>query len=185
MNNLKNISKLLSLVLRHQPDYIGITLDENGWVLVTELLEKINKKGTKLDRGTLQIVVDTNDKKRFAFNEDGTKIRANQGHSITVDLALQEQIPPAILYHGTVAKYIDTIKNEGLQKMSRQHVHLSKDVETATIVASRRGKPIILNIDTNAMIEEGYQFYLSENNVWLTDHVPSRFIEFSFDGVKK
>jgi putative RNA 2'-phosphotransferase len=185
MNNNKNISKFLSLVLRHKPESIGITLDENGWVSVTELLEKINAKGTALDKATLQMVVDTNDKKRFTFNEDGTKIRANQGHSITVDLALQTQEPPTVLYHGTVAKHIDAIKKEGLLKMSRQHVHLSKDVETATIVGNRRGKAIILTIDTKAMIEEGYPFYLSENNVWLTDHVPSRFIELSFGGVKK
>jgi putative RNA 2'-phosphotransferase len=146
--------------------------------LVTELLEKINKKGTTVDRATLQIVVDTNDKKRFAFNEDVTMIRANQGHSIEVDLALQVQKPPAMLYHGTVAKFIDSIKKDGLQKMSRQHVHLSKEIETATTVANRRRKPIILTIDTVSMVKEGFAFYLSENNVWLTDQVPSKFIQF-------
>jgi putative RNA 2'-phosphotransferase len=141
---LKHLSKLLSLVLRHQPEHIGLTLNENGWANVEELIEKVNSKGNSIDFVLLQTVVDTNDKKRFTFNEDKTLIRASQGHSIEVELNLKEQRPPQFLYHGTVQKFLEAIKKEGLQKMSRQHVHLSKDKETAVKVASRRGVPVIL-----------------------------------------
>lgn len=174
---IKNISKFLSLILRHSPETIHLKLDENGWADVEELITKSNKNRKSLDFETLQYVVETNDKKRFTFNEDLTKIRANQGHSITIDLELQPQTPPDELYHGTVAKFMDAILKDGLQKMSRQHVHLSKDKETAIKVGSRRGAPQILKINANQMIKDGYVFYCSENGVWLTDEVPPKYIQ--------
>lgn len=175
--DIKNISKFLSLILRHSPETIHLKLDENGWADVEELITKSNKNRKSLDFETLQYVVETNDKKRFAFNEDLTKIRANQGHSITIDLELQPQTPPDELYHGTVAKFMDAILKDGLQKMSRQHVHLSKDKETAIKVGSRRGAAIILKINTHQMVNDGYLFYCSENGVWLTDEVPPKYIQ--------
>jgi putative RNA 2'-phosphotransferase len=175
---LKNISKFLSLVLRHAPETIHLQLDENGWADVDELINKCIEHNTKLDYEVLLEVVETNDKKRFSFNEENTKIRANQGHSIHIDLELKEQKPTNVLYHGTVAKFIESIKKEGLQKMSRHHVHLSKDTETAIKVGSRRGKPIILAVNAPKMVADGFKFYLSENGVWLTDHVPAKYIEF-------
>lgn len=175
--DIKNISKFLSLILRHSPETIHLKLDENGWADVEELITKLNKNQKALDFETLQYVVETNDKKRFAFNEDLTKIRANQGHSITIDLELQPQTPPDELYHGTVAKFMDAILKDGLQKMSRQHVHLSKDKETAIKVGSRRGVPQILKINANQMTKDGYVFYCSENGVWLTDEVPPKYIQ--------
>lgn len=174
----KDISKFLSLILRHSPEKIGLKLDENGWADVEELIAKCSKKGNPLDFELLDYVVENNDKKRFAFNEDKTKIRASQGHSISVELDLKEMEPSEFLYHGTVAKFLENIKKEGLQKMSRQHVHLSKDRETAVKVGSRRGIPQILTVRSGEMFKEGYTFYLSENNVWLTDEVPAKYIEF-------
>ena len=175
-NKIKKISKYLSLLLRHQPEKIGLSLDNNGWASVAEILNHPEINFIMVD---LEEVVATNDKKRFSFNEDKTKIRANQGHSIKgIDLELEVKTPPAFLYHGTVAKFLSAIKKEGLQKMNRQHVHLSADRETAVKVGSRRGKPIILSIQSGAMHKEGYAFYLSANDVWLTDEVPSKFIVF-------
>ncbi|WP_316635876.1 RNA 2'-phosphotransferase [uncultured Flavobacterium sp.] len=174
----KTVSKFLSLVLRHSPEKIGLKLDENGWADVAELIEKCNKKGNRLDLELLDYVVENNDKKRFAFSEDKTKIRASQGHSISVELNLDEAEPSEFLYHGTVGKFLESIKKEGLQKMSRQHVHLSKDLETAIKVGSRRGAAQILTVRSGAMHRDGFKFYLSENNVWLTDEVPVKYIEF-------
>ncbi|WP_281866876.1 RNA 2'-phosphotransferase [Flavobacterium sp. GSB-24] len=174
----KSISKFLSLVLRHSPEKIGLKLDEKGWADVNELIEKCTKKGNRLDAELLDYVVENNDKKRFAFNEDKTKIRASQGHSISVDLNLTETEPSEYLYHGTVGKFIESIQKEGLKKMSRQHVHLSKDKETAIKVGSRRGAAQILTVKSGAMHRDGFKFYLSENNVWLTDVVPAKYIEF-------
>jgi len=176
--NLKRISKMMSLILRHSPETIGAKLDENGWLAVTTLIAGINKKGIKLTEETLKQVVEENDKKRFAFSDDLQKIRANQGHSVKVDVELKEAVPPEFLYHGTVDKFISAIREKGLQKMNRQHVHLSKDDNTATIVASRRGKPVILSIRSGEMHREGIAFYLSENGVWLTDAVPTNYIDF-------
>lgn len=177
MPNLTHISKLLSKILRHQPDLIGIQLDENGWVEVSTLLQNLEKYQTQISFEQLKEVVDTNSKKRFSFNDDFSKIRANQGHSIEVDLALQTQTPPDILYHGTVEKNLDSIFEKGLSKMNRHHVHLSADTETAQKVGMRHGKPIILTIESKKMYDQGYVFYLSENQVWLTDNVPSEFIQ--------
>jgi len=171
-------SKFLSLILRHKPETIGLQLDENGWANVDELISKINANGKELDFESLENIVLMNDKQRFSFNEDLSMIRANQGHSIEVDLALEPALPPEKLYHGTVAKFLEAIKENGLQKMSRQHVHLSHYIYTAQKVGSRRGKPVILTILANEMKEEGFPFFLSENGVWLCDHVPSKFILF-------
>jgi putative RNA 2'-phosphotransferase len=175
---IKNKSKFLSLILRHAPDTIQLTLDENGWANVEELILKSNKHSHKFNLEQLQYVVETNDKKRFQFSDDNKKIRASQGHSIDVELNLKATTPPEILYHGTVEKFIENIKQTGLQKMNRQYVHLSKDTETATKVAMRRGKPILLHVNTKQMHEDGYVFYLSENNVWLTNEVPVKYIKF-------
>jgi putative RNA 2'-phosphotransferase len=173
---LKHISKFISLVLRHRPELIDLTLDEQGWADVDELINKASAKGTTIDREILETIVTTNDKQRFAFNEDKTKIRANQGHSIAIDLHLQPKVPPAILYHGTAEQYLNGIINIGLKKKTRQHVHLSANIETAKAVGSRHGKPIILTIDALKMHQDGYIFYLSDNKVWLTDNVPTIYI---------
>lgn len=173
--NITQISKYLSLILRHQPQSIGLVLDPNGWADVEELL---NKSKLKFSFQQLVEVVEKNDKQRFILSDDQTKIRANQGHSIKIDLDLKPQIPPPILYHGTVEKYLDSIRIEGLKKMNRNHVHLSKDIETAQKVGSRRGNPVILKIDAEAMNTDKMLFYCSENGVWLTDNVPTKYIRF-------
>ena len=173
---LKHISKFMSLVLRHKPEEIGLHLDENGWANVQELIDKINTKGIKADAGMINTIVDTNDKKRFAFNDDKTMIRASQGHSIDVELNLSVVAPPDILYHGTTEKFMESILKEGLKKQQRQHVHLSQHKETAVAVGSRHGKPVVLAIDTKAMVSKGFAFYLSDNNVWLVDSVPLEYI---------
>lgn len=180
MSNQKTIvktSKLFSLILRHQPDVIGITLDENGWANVNELIAKFSKKYFPINRVLLDEVVANNNKKRFSFNDSGTKIRANQGHSITVDVELEEKTPPDILYHGTVEKFLHLIFESGLLKMSRQHVHLSADVETAKNVGSRRGKPVLLTVDARQAFRDGIKFYLSKNGVWLADHIPVKYLQ--------
>ena len=176
---LKHISKLMSLVLRHQPEAIGLQLDENGWANVQELITKMNDNGTSVDIATLTMAVETNDKKRFAFNEHKTMIRANQGHSIAVDLNLKPAIPPDTLYHGTADRFVESILKEGLKKQQRQHLHLSWQIETAKAVGSRHGRPVILNIDAKAMQQDGFIFYLSDNNVWLVDEVPVKYISTS------
>lgn len=174
----KGISKLLSYILRHSPETIGLKLDENGWADVDELIAKFDLYERRIDFELLDYIVENNDKKRFAFNEGKTRIRASQGHSISIELNLDEVEPLECLYHGTVEKFLSDIEAQGLQKMSRQHVHLSADRETANKVGNRRGKPIILTINSGAMHRAGYKFYLSDNNVWLTDVVPAEFITF-------
>lgn len=175
-NNLKQTSKFISLVLRHQPESIGLKLDENGWANVNELIGKMCAAGTVIDMTILEDIVQTNDKKRFVFNADKTTIRASQGHSIEVDLELKPVAPPDILYHGTTGKYLDSILQAGLQKQSRQYVHLSADINTARAVGSRHGKPVILIINAKAMADAGFLFYLSQNSVWLTDSVPAQYL---------
>ena len=174
----KTISKFLSLILRHNPETIGLRLDTNGWANVEELLSKSALHNIPCTKKELEEVVETNDKQRFIFNEDHSQIRANQGHSIRVDLNLQSQTPPDFLFHGTVEKFMTPIQSEGLKKMGRQHVHLSRDKETAEKVGDRRGQAIILVILSGAMHKDGYDFYLSENGVWLTDNVPVNYINF-------
>lgn len=166
----------MSLVLRHKPDEIGLEMDEQGWVKVDELIIKMNQNGLRVDKDIINTVVETNDKKRFAFNTDKSLIRASQGHSIEVDLDLPVAVPPNILYHGTTSKFLDSILRTGLQKQNRQHVHLSVTIETAQAVGSRHGKPVILTINAKAMHKAGFKFYLSENKVWLTETVPVEYI---------
>lgn len=173
---LKNISRFMSLVLRHKPDEIGLQLDENGWANVNELVLKINEHGIKVDASTIDTIVETNDKKRFAFNEDKTMIRASQGHSVEIDLDLPASVPPEFLYHGTAETNIESILKDGIHSMKRQHVHLSTDKGTATNVGSRHGKPQILTIHSGQMHMDGIAFYLSANGVWLTDHIDAKYI---------
>ena len=166
----------MSLVLRHQPEKIGLVLDENGWAKTADLLEKMTANGTKLTLEILQQVVENNNKKRFAFNEDGSKIRASQGHSIAVELAYAPCQPPEMLFHGTATRFIPSIQAEGLLKGKRHAVHLSKDRETAINVGKRHGKVIVLEVQAQKMFEAGFEFFVSENGVWLTDHVPVEYI---------
>jgi putative RNA 2'-phosphotransferase len=175
--HLNQTSKLLSLVLRHDPAHVGLTLDPNGWVDVDVLLHQLAHHGHSLTREGLQIVVDTSDKKRFALSEDGRRIRANQGHTVQVDLGLTAQTPPDQLFHGTVERFLDSIGQQGLKPGQRHHVHLSPDRKTATAVGGRRGKPVILVVDAQRMHREGHVFYQSTNGVWLTDHVPAEFFQ--------
>ena len=175
----KPISKLMSYALRHQSDSLGISLDENGWTDVTLLIKTIKQKHPDFDLEKLKEIVESNDKKRFGFNDDYSKIRANQGHSVNIELELNASTPPYTLYQGTVSKFIASIKEKGLIKGSRQHVHLSENLDTAIQVAQRRGKAIILKVNTHKMIHDGYTFYLSENNVWLIDRVPAEYIVFN------
>lgn len=171
------ISKALSYWLRHKPEKIGILLDKNGWTDIAVLIEKA-KPEIEFTLEDLQQVVADSDKKRFAISEDGLQIRANQGHTTEVELEFKEITAPPVLYHGTVKEAIEGIKKSGLKPMKRHHVHLSKDKETAEIVGSRRGKAIILEINTIKMQDEGFKFYVSENGVYLTDFVPKKYIKF-------
>lgn len=175
---LRNISKFISLILRHQPEAIGIILDEHGWADVQELIDGINRAdGHTLDMELLEEIVQTDEKQRYSFNEDHTLIRANQGHSISVDVELEEKVPPEILWYGTGEKYVSSIDAQGLIPKSRLYVHLSSDMETARKVGSRYGKPVIYEIDCHRMIEDGYRFFLSSNHVWLTKEVPVRYLK--------
>ena len=174
----KRISKFLSLVLRHEPGCIGIVLDEQGWTDCEKLIQAAGRHGMRFNLATLLEVVRTSDKKRLRLSEDGTRIRANQGHSVKVDLGLEPKQPPEMLYHGTVEKFLEAIRSTGLHKGERHHVHLSPDLKTATKVGERRGKPVILTIRAAAMSAAGHPFYLSDNGVWLTDAVPPEFIDF-------
>jgi len=181
---LIGLSKFISLVLRHRPETIGIQMDNNGWVEVKELVEKSNEhqksgRNSFLTKEILDEIVATNEKKRFSYSEDGLKIRASQGHSIGVDLALSPKDPPEFLYHGTADRFLDSIKKDGLKRMNRDHVHLSSDLNTVIKVGQRHGKPEVLKINSKEMQKDGFKFYLSENNVWLTESVPSKYIIWS------
>ena len=171
MKNYTKASKFLSLILRHKPEKIGIKLDEHGWAKVPEIL-----KGMDLTMNDLEHIVDTDEKRRYSFNDDKTLIRANQGHSIPVDLELEPVQPPEYLYHGTVGQFLASIQKEGLLPRSRQYVHLSADLETAVKVGKRRGKLVVLQIASGKMHQDGHVFYISENGVWLTDAVPPQYI---------
>ncbi|MFG2591636.1 RNA 2'-phosphotransferase [Streptomyces sp. NPDC048438] len=168
------VSKYLSKHLRHEPDRIGISLDPNGWVAVDELLRACAEHGVTITRDDLDHVVAVNDKQRFTV--EGDRIRANQGHSVTVDLGLPPAEPPAYLYHGTVARVLDAIRTDGLRPMNRHHVHLSPDRETAVRVGARRGTPVVLTVDAGAMHRAGHLFHVSANGVWLTDSVPPAYL---------
>ena len=171
------ISKFLSLILRHKPEAVGLTLDSNGWIEVETLLEACAANRNAFTRAELEEVVATNDKKRFAFDENKAKIRASQGHSIAVEIEFEEKNPPEILYHGTAERNIKTIQEKGLLKMRRHHVHLSSDIETALKVGKRYGKPIVLKVKAEEMANENYKFFVSANGVWLTEKVPPQFLE--------
>ena len=174
---LKNTSKFISLILRHQPEAIGIALDEYGWADVQELIEGIKRSGGHdLDMELLEEIVRADEKQRYSFNEDHTLIRANQGHSIPVDVELEEKVPPEILWHGTGEKYVSSIDAQGLFPKSRLYVHLSSDMETARKVGSRHGKPVIYEIDCWQMAADGYRFFESANHVGLTKEVPVRYL---------
>lgn len=171
------LSVFISLILRHKPSEIGITLDKHGWANVKELIEGINNSGRKIDMEALEEIVRTDNKGRYSFNENKTLIRANQGHSIPVDIEFKEVVPPDVLYHGTATKSLDSIKQQGVKSMSRLYVHLSKDLETAIKVGERHGKCVVLVIDTKKMYDNGIKFYLSENGVWLTKHIDWQYVK--------
>ncbi|ANN19030.1 RNA 2'-phosphotransferase [Amycolatopsis orientalis] len=173
---LIRVSKRLSRHLRHAPGDLGITLTPDGWVEVDTLLAALRRDGLNLTRAQLDEVVAGNDKQRFAFDESGLRIRASQGHSVDVDLALPAAIPPDVLYHGTVSRFLDAILREGLRPMKRHAVHLSADPATARTVGARRGVPVVLTVDARGMAEAGHEFQVSANGVWLTAAVPPGFL---------
>lgn len=173
----ESMSKFISLVLRHHPEAAYIQLDEHGWANVEQLLEGMKRTGRKINMAGLEEIVSTDEKQRYSFNGDKTLIRANQGHSIPVDVGLKEQEPPEYLYHGTAVGFYESIRKQGLRPMSRLYVHLSKDVETAVSVGKRHGKPVVLRIHSGAMYRDGVSFYLSENGVWLTRKVEPKYFE--------
>lgn len=174
---LTKLSKFLSLVLRHKPETVGITLDEQGWTDVETLLKQANLHGHKIDFELLKLIVSENNKQRFIFNEDYSQIRANQGHSVTVDLGYTAQIPPKILYHGTGEKSVASILANGITKQNRHHVHLSSSIETAHSVGTRHGKPAIFEVMAETMHAQNFEFYLSDNGVWLTEFVPAEYLK--------
>jgi len=172
-----NLSKFLTLVLRHKPEMIGIDLDESGWTEVSQLIEKSIQHGIEINYENLSALVAASDKKRFAFDETQTKIRANQGHSLDVNLGYAPKQPPEILYHGTGAQFVASILLTGLDKRKRHHVHLSTDIETAINVGQRRGKPFVFTVLAGQMFLDKFEFFQSENGVWLTESVPARYLK--------
>lgn len=181
---MSRASKFLSLILRHEPHRVGVTLDENGWASVDDLLAGLAANGMPLTRDALFAIVRDSDKQRFALSEDGTRIRANQGHSVQVELALPDAVPPARLYHGTYADAIASIHATGLAKGKRHAVHMAAETKTAATVGMRRGAPVILTIRADEMVAEGIKFQQSANGVWLTEHVPARFIDFPSEAAR-
>lgn len=175
---LRKTSKFLSLLLRHKPEIVGLQLDTQGWADTQELLQKVNAHGHGLTLEELQLVVDQNDKQRFAFSADGSRIRANQGHSLRIDLGLQPVTPPDVLYHGTATRNLTSIRKLGLLKGRRQHVHLSPDEETAHRVGARHGKPVVLRVASARMHADGALFYQADNGVWLTGQVAVGYLDF-------
>lgn len=173
----EKLSKYISMILRHKPEAAGICLDEHGWAKVDELLTGIKNTGREITMEILEEIVASDNKQRYSFNEDKTLIRANQGHSISVDVEMQELIPPEVLYHGTADRFLESILIQGLKPMGRKYVHLSRDIETAVNVGKRHGKPVVLKVDTKKMTEDGMKFYLSENGVWNTVMVPADYLE--------
>jgi putative RNA 2'-phosphotransferase len=171
-------SKFLSLILRHEPGRVGLKLGDAGWVGVDELLKTVNTHGVSLTLDELKHIVATSDKKRFAFSEDGLRIRASQGHSIDVDLQYPPQTPPELLYHGSATRFLDSIRQHGLQKMQRHDVHLSAETGVTLQVGGRHGKPVLLTVRAGDMHRAGFVFRCSANGVWLVDHVPPQYIEF-------
>ena len=176
--NLNKLGRFLSFILRHSPQTINIKLDKNGWTDVNELIKGINENGKKINFEMLNEIVETNDKKRYEFNENFTKIRACQGHSLDVDLELKSVMPPKFLYHGTAERFLPKIKSEGIKKISRQYVHLSETYETAYNVGKRHGKPFIIKVLAEKMYKDGIKFFISKNGVWLTDDIEVKYLEF-------
>ncbi|MEE7583036.1 MAG: RNA 2'-phosphotransferase [Oscillospiraceae bacterium] len=177
-NQITSLSKMLSYILRHHPESIGLKLDNFGYANVDELISNMNAKNrVHVDFDTLKYIVDTDQKQRYSFNSDFSKIRANQGHSISVDLQLIEKVPPNELYHGTATRFLDSILNEGITKQSRQYVHISSDINTALKVGKRHGKPVVLILDTLKMYQDGIKFYISDNGVWLCEYVAPKYIK--------
>ena len=174
--SLKDVSRYMSLILRHKPEAIGIKLDEHGWANVDELISGI-AKNNEFNMDILEEIVRTDEKQRYSFNEDKSLIRANQGHSVPVDVEPEEKEPPEILWHGTGEKYVASIDEQGLIHKSRLYVHLSKDKETAVKVGKRHGNPVLYQVKAKQMYDDGYKFYLSVNGVWLTKDVPVKYIE--------
>ncbi len=168
-------SKYISLILRHKPETAGVTLDEHGWANVAELIAGVGKTHP-LDMETLEEIVRTDPKGRYSFNDDHTLIRANQGHSVPVDVELPEKTPPGILWHGTGEKYVSSILSSGLEPRSRLYVHLSANRETARNVGARHGRPVIFSVDSGRMAADGFKFFLSVNGVWLTKCVPPEYL---------
>jgi len=175
---LVQLSKFLSYVLRHRPERVGLSLDEGGWARVDELLQAAHQAGVSLSEELLRQVVEQSDKKRFAFSEDGLRIRADYGHSIPVELGLQPVAPPEFLYHGTAKRFVASIRRQGLRRRGRNYVHLSPDEHTAIGVGQRHGKPVILVVQARRMHETGFTFYRSESGIWLTEEVPPGYILF-------
>lgn len=175
--NLKKTSKFLSYILRHNPAAVELDLDAQGWANISQLLEQLKKHQHPLSHAQLLEVVANNNKKRFKIDATGLKIRASQGHSIPIDLALEPTPPPALLYHGTAQKNKESILQSGLQKRNRHQVHLSSNRDTALQVGSRHGQPLLFLVDCAAMHQDGHLFYLSDNGVWLTDAVPSKYLK--------
>lgn len=174
--NRTQLSKFLSLVLRHKPDAIGLTLDPQGWIAIDELVAKSNAAGTRFSREDLLHITEADDKKRFSLSADGQYIRAAQGHSIRVALGLSAQEPPSVLYHGTASRLLDSIQSEGLRPQTRQQVHLSADEASAYRVGQRHGESVVLKIEALSMHARGFKFFLADNGVWLTDQVPPGFL---------
>lgn len=170
------LSRFISLILRHKPEVVGLSLDSQGYLNVDSLIKGVVNSGRFIDKQILDEIVESDDKQRYSYNMNKTSIRANQGHSIKVDLGLARQTPPKVLYHGTALKFKDSILSEGLNKKSREYVHLTDNIDTAISVGSRRGEPVIFEVDSEKMDKNGCEFLLSENNVWLVDKVPSEFI---------
>jgi putative RNA 2'-phosphotransferase len=181
--DLVKASKFMSLVLRHRPEEIGLVLDGQGWASIDELIEKAGRHGVALTHELIARVAETSDKQRFAIDATGQRIRANQGHSVDVDLGLAPTEPPLILFHGTGETSVAAIRAEGLKAGQRQHAHLSPDEDTAIKVGSRHGRPVVLRIAAGRMHKQGHAFFLSTNGVWLTDSVPVQFIEFPSEKV--
>lgn len=173
---LVRLSKIISRALRHRPESVGITLDRHGWCDIGTLVDALTVRGTPITREQLEVIVRCNDKARFALSEDGARIRAQQGHSVEVDLQLRPKTPPPVLYHGTVAEHLGAIRKAGLLPMRRHHVHLSRDRSTATDVGRRRGEPVILTVDAYRMHRDGHRFFLSGNDVWLVEKVPPQYL---------
>lgn len=169
------ISKFMSLILRHKPEEIGAVLDEYGYINTLDLLKGLNNRGNKVSLDDILRIVEEDEKKRYSFNEDKTKIKANQGHSIEVNLELKSIKPPKALYHGTATRFSESICREGIKKQGRQYVHLSADIDTASKVGKRHGELVIFKINSEVMHKDGHKFFLSENKVWLTDYVPIKY----------